>query len=76
MVDGKIVIKAFMNNGKFPDMPEILHYAYVGNKRLPGIYDSKDVAMLGAIGYKYGSANSNFVTMACRMLRIDSIWTK
>jgi hypothetical protein len=46
----------------------------VGDKELPHIADSEDVAFLIGLGYKYEGPNSKFATMACRMLKIDSLW--
>jgi len=53
---------------------DVYFQAIVDDKVLPYAAETYDIAYLIGLGYKYhGNINNNFVTYACRMLKIDSI---
>lgn len=48
----------------------------IDGKPVHKVAESEDIAMLIALGIKYQGLNSQFPTMACRMLQIDTEWAK
>lgn len=60
----------------FPELPddEVVYKTIVDGKELNFIAETADIALLVGLGYKYDGANSRFATMACRMLKIKSVY--
>ena len=48
----------------------------VNGKELSMIAETRDVALLLGIGYKYCGQNNQFARFACRMLGIISAWAE
>lgn len=71
-----ITVVESVNNGIYKDMLEIVYTPKIGDKKLNAICDTEDVAILVALGQKYEGPNSRFATMACRMLKINSVWAE
>ena len=74
--ENRITVKSDFNNGKFDNMPAIIHTPCVGDKKLSAVCETEDVALLVGLAHKYDGPNSRFAQMACRMLKIDSNWAK
>lgn len=47
---------------------------FINGKSTHCVCETEDIAMLVALGIKYQGPNSQFATMACRMLKIQSNW--
>lgn len=81
-MDEVITIKEIKNTGdrRITTMPDVYYMPYVGDKRTGIAAETYDIAMLAGIAYKYfpneyGRAN-HFLTFACRMLKIKSVWSE
>ncbi len=48
----------------------------VDGKELNSLAETPDIALLIGLGYKYDGINSQFATMACRMLKIKSVYAE
>jgi hypothetical protein len=61
----------------FPELPddEVVYKPIIDGKELNYIAETADIALLIGLGYKYDGANSRFAMMACRMLKIKSVYT-
>lgn len=63
----------------FAELPddEIVYTPIVDGKELNCIAETADIALLVGLGYKYdGGFNSRFAQMACRMLKIKSVYAE
>ena len=72
----QIHAKGRLNNDEFKDMSELVYTPYIGEKRIQAVCETEDIAILVALAHKYEGPNSKFATMACRMLKIDSVWAE
>jgi len=55
---------------------EYYYQPVVNGISLCNVAETYDVAMLIALEHKYTGLNSQFTRFACRMLGIDSVWSK
>lgn len=55
---------------------ETYYVPVIDGKEYSHVAETRDVALLIALGLKYDGANTQFPKLACRMLNIDSLWSK
>lgn len=73
----EVIVKNNVGRNKIKSIKSIVYFVpVVDGKEYNHIAESEDVAMLIGLGIKYDGINSQFVTMACRMLKIESEWAK
>tara|TARA_B110001450_G_C17184262_1_gene304692 strand:+ start:152 stop:370 length:219 start_codon:yes stop_codon:yes gene_type:complete len=48
----------------------------IGEKKISKVGETPDIAMLIGLGEKYDGLNSQFVTIATRILNIESAWAE
>lgn len=75
LLDGDIAITTAISPG-FKDLPRILYHPVIGGKKQNVCAESADVALILGLQIKYDGRNSQFATMACRMLGIKSKWAE
>lgn len=64
------------NTKRHKNLPNVMYVPVVNDKELTCMAETEDVAMLLGLQHKYDGADSQFTKMACRMLGIDSMWSK